>query len=228
MPHRRTWGWHMLDAFLQPLPFIAILRGVQPEEVVAIAETLIETGIRIIEVPLNSPTPLESIARLHAAFGEHALIGAGTMMSARDVADVAAVGGKLAVTPHAAIEVIREAKRLGLVCVPGAATPTECFAALAAGADALKLFPAEMITPAAVKSMRAVLPAGTRLFPVGGILPGNMVSYLDAGVVGFGVGSSLYKPGMTVQEVSRNARAFRDRWQSIRTVSMTASGSNVV
>ena len=214
----------MLESFLQPLPFIAILRGVRPEEVVAVAQALIDTGIRVIEVPLNSPAPLESIKHLHAAFGERALIGAGTMMSARDVADVAAAGGKLAVTPHAAIEVIREAKRLGLTCVPGAATPTECFAALAAGADALKLFPAEMIGPVAVKSLRAVLPTGTRLFPVGGISPGNMASYLEAGVAGFGIGSSLYKPGMTVQEVSRNARAFRDRWQSLSAVSMAVDG----
>jgi 2-dehydro-3-deoxyphosphogalactonate aldolase len=213
----------MLDVFLQPLPFIAILRGVRPPEVVAIAETLIETGIRIIEVPLNSPAPLESIRLLRSVCGDRALIGAGTILSAREIDDVAAAGGRLAVMPHTVADVIAHAKRRGMLCIPGAATPTECLTALAAGADALKLFPAEMIAPAVVKSIRAVLPGETRLFPVGGISPGNMASYVEAGVAGFGIGSSLYKPGMTVQEVSRNARAFRDRWQSIRTASVVVA-----
>jgi 2-dehydro-3-deoxyphosphogalactonate aldolase len=218
----------MLDGFLQPLPFIAILRGVRPTEVTAIAEALLETGIRIIEVPLNSPSPLDSIASLQSAFGDRALIGAGTILNTSDLDAVATAGGRLAVMPHAATDIIARAKHHGMVCIPGVATPTECFAALAAGADAVKLFPAEMIAPAVVKSMRAVLPIGTRLFPVGGISPGNMASYVEAGVAGFGIGSSLYKPGMTVQDVSRNARTFRDRWQSIHTAAMAASGSHVV
>lgn len=218
----------MLDAYLQPLPFIAILRGVRSQEVVAIAEVLIDVGIRTIEVPLNSPTPLESIRLLQSAFGDRALIGAGTILRMREVDDVAAAGGRLAVMPNVATDIIAKAKRLGMVCIPGAATPTECFAALGAGADAVKLFPAEMITPMVVKSMRAVLPGGTRLFPVGGILPGNMASYVEAGVVGFGIGGSLYRPGMTAEDVSRNARTFRDRWLSINTVSMTPGGSQVV
>jgi len=205
----------MLDAALKQLPLVAILRGVKPEEVEAIADAVYAEGFRVIEVPLNSPNALDSIARLARCMPADAVVGAGTVLSVQAVADVAGAGGKVIVMPHADAEVIRAAKARGLYCVPGAATPTEAFAAVHAGADAVKLFPAELITPAIVKAMRAVLPKELRLLPVGGITPDNMGPYVKAGAAGFGLGSALYAPGLTAAEVAQRARAFVAGWRAL-------------
>jgi len=206
----------MLDAALKQLPLVAILRGVKPEEVEAIAEVLYAEGFRVIEVPLNSPSALDSIARVARRMPADAVVGAGTVLSVQSVIDVEAAGGKLIVMPHADVEVIRAAKARGLFCVPGAATPTEAFAAVNAGADAVKLFPAELITPTIVKAMRAVLPKDLRLLPVGGITPDNMGPYVKAGAAGFGLGSALYSPGLTAAEVGQRARAFVAGWRALQ------------
>jgi 2-dehydro-3-deoxyphosphogalactonate aldolase len=194
------------------LPLVAILRGLTPAEAAPIGRVLYAAGFRLIEVPLNSPDPLASIATLRRELAGDALVGAGTVLGADEVEQVRAAGGELIVMPHADVAVIRAAKAAGLVCVPGIATPTEAFAALAAGADALKLFPAELISPAALKSMRAVLPAGTALFPVGGITPERMRAWRDAGAAGFGLGSALYASGVDVATVRANAAAFCSAW----------------
>jgi 2-dehydro-3-deoxyphosphogalactonate aldolase len=203
-----------MNAWLTSFPLVAILRGLRPEEAVDIGAVLIDAGFRVLEVPLNSPDPVESIRRLVDAFGDRALIGAGTVIDPVHAHDVAAAGGRLIVMPHADGEVIRAAKRAGLYCVPGVATPTEAFAALAAGADALKLFPAEQIGPAALKAWLAVLPPGTSVLPVGGVTPDAMAPWLAAGAAGFGIGSSLYAPGRQASDVALRARAFADAWQS--------------
>jgi 2-dehydro-3-deoxyphosphogalactonate aldolase len=205
-----------LQDALSPLPLVAILRGVRPDEVVAIGEALVAEGFRAIEVPLNSPEPVESVRRLAAALGDRALVGAGTVLSPDQVAEVAAAGGRLIVMPHGDPAVIRAAKARGLQCAPGVATPTEGFAALAAGADALKLFPAEMLGPAVLKAMLSVFPKGTLFLPVGGVAPGNMAPFVEAGASGFGLGSALYKPGQGVAEVARNARAFAQAWAALK------------
>ena len=198
----------LFDSAFKALPLVAILRGVRPDEVEAIADELYGAGFRIIEVPLNSPQALDSINRLAKRMPADTLIGAGTVLSVKAVHDVQAAGGKVIVMPHADTEVIRAAKAAGMACTPGAATPTEAFAAVAAGCDALKLFPAELITPTLVRAMRAVLPGDLRLLPVGGITPDNMAEYRAAGAAGFGLGSALYKPGMDAATVGANARAF--------------------
>jgi len=200
-----------LQEVLQPLPLVAILRGVKPAQVVAIGEVLLEAGFAAIEVPLNSPEPLESIRLLVKAYGR-ALIGAGTVRDPADVQRIADAGGRLIVMPHSDGAVIHAAKQRGLFCVPGVATPTEAFAALNAGADALKLFPAEALPPAVVKAWRAVVPSEHWLLPVGGISPETMAPYLDAGANGFGLGSALYKAGMKPAQVAKNARSFADAW----------------
>ena len=205
----------MLDQALQQLPLVAILRGVRPDEVEAIADALYTEGFRVIEVPLNSPQALDSIARLARRMPDDALIGAGTVLSADAVRDVQIAGGRLIVMPHADVAVIRVAKARGMACVPGAATPTEAFAALQAGADALKLFPAELVTPPALKAMRAVLPRELRLLPVGGITPETMGPYKKAGAAGFGLGSALYSPGQTADDVAPQARAFVQAWRAL-------------
>ncbi|MFG1421980.1 2-dehydro-3-deoxy-6-phosphogalactonate aldolase [Roseixanthobacter liquoris] len=188
-------------------PLVAILRGLKPEEALDVGAALVDAGIAIIEVPLNSPDPLRSIALLAERFGTETLIGAGTVMSPADVADVAQAGGRLIVMPHSDGEVIRAAKAAGLVCTPGVATPTEAFAALRAGADALKLFPAEGLPPQILKAWRAVM-TGVVLLPVGGIDAGNMAAYHAAGADGFGLGSALYKPGKPVDAIARDAAAL--------------------
>ncbi len=205
----------MLDQALQHLPLVAILRGVKPDEVEAIADAVYAEGFRVIEVPLNSPDALDSIARLARRMPADAVVGAGTVLSVQAVADVQAAGGRVIVMPHADVEVIRAAKARGLFCVPGAATPTEAFAAVNAGADAVKLFPAELITPTIVKAMRAVLPKALKLLPVGGITPDNMSPYVKAGAAGFGLGSALYSPGLTAAEVGQRARAFVAGWRAL-------------
>ena len=205
----------MLNAALQALPLVAILRGINPEEVEAVADALHAEGFRVIEVPLNSPNALDSIGRLARRMPADTVVGAGTVLSTQAVADVQAVGGKLIVMPHADVAVIREAKARGLFCVPGAATPTEAFAAVAAGADAVKLFPAELVTPTVMKAMRAVLPRELRLLPVGGIAPDTMAVYVKAGAAGFGLGSALYSPGLSAAEVGQRARAFVQAWRAL-------------
>jgi 2-dehydro-3-deoxyphosphogalactonate aldolase len=204
-----------LQRLLAPLPLVAILRGVRPEEVAGIGEALIGAGFVAIEVPLNSPEPLVSIECLARAFGERVLIGAGTVLEATAVSEVAAAGGRLIVMPHGDPAIIRAAKAQGLVCMPGVATPTEAFAALQAGADALKLFPAEAMPPAVVKAWRAVLPKEVWLLPVGGITPEAMASYRAAGAAGFGLGSALYRSGMGVTDVARSAQAFVHAWRGL-------------
>lgn len=166
-------------------------------------------------MPLNSPDPFTSIAAIRRVLPEDALVGAGTVLTIGQVAQLKDCGGELAVMPHADTAVIRAAKEAGLVCAPGVVTPTEAFAALAAGADALKIFPAELVTPAILKAIRVVLPKGTRLLPVGGITPDNMQPYVDAGATGFGLGSALYKPGMTADEVAGIARRFVASWKML-------------
>lgn len=205
----------MLDAALQHLPLVAILRGVKPEEVEGIADALYAEGFRVIEVPLNSPNATDSIARLARRMPADTVVGAGTVLSVQAVDEVQAAGGKVIVMPHADVEVIRAAKARGLFCVPGAATPTEAFAAINAGADAVKLFPAELVTPTIVKAMRAVLPKDLRLLPVGGITPDNMAPYVKAGAAGFGLGSALYSPGLSAVEVGQRARAFAQAWAKL-------------
>ena len=197
------------------LPLVAILRGLTPNEAVPIAHTLYDAGFRLIEVPLNSPEPLRSIAAIRAALDSDALVGAGTVLSVQAVAQVRAAGGELIVMPHADCTVIRAAKAAGAICLPGIATPTEAFAALEAGADALKLFPAELVTPTVLRALRAVLPAATALYPVGGITPDNMRIYREAGAAGFGLGSALYAPGAPVETVKARALAFYGAWQRL-------------
>jgi len=194
--------------YLDPLPLIAVLRGITPEEIPAISEALIAEGFRVLEVPLNSPRPFESIRLLANACGDQCLVGAGTVLAVADVARVRDAGGKVVVMPHADTAVIREAKALGLVCVPGVATPTEAFAALAAGADGLKMFPAEALPPGALKAWRAVLPRDALVFAVGGIRPDNMAPYWTAGATGFGTGSNLYAPGAPADGVRAAAAAY--------------------
>ena len=195
-----------LEAALAACPLIAILRGITPGEASGIGEVLCEAGFRVIEVPLNSPDPCRSIATLAGRFGDRALIGAGTVMTPADVAAVATAGGRLVVMPHSDPAVIAAARAAGLACVPGVATPTEAFAALAAGADALKLFPGELITPPVVKALRAVLPRSVRLVPVGGISAANISAYRAAGADAFGIGSTLYAPGRSAAAVAAEAR----------------------
>ena len=194
-----------LAGWLERCPLVAILRGLTPEDAVPVGEALVEAGVVVIEVPLNSPEPVESIRRLAARFGDAALIGAGTVMTEAQVAEVAAAGGKLLVTPHADPALVRAAKARGMLAAPGFFTPAEAFALLAAGADALKLFPAEAASPAVVKALLAVLPPGTALLPVGGMSAETIGPWRKAGAAGFGIGGSLYKPGDRPEAV-RGAR----------------------
>lgn len=203
MTHRAAF-----DAAFARCPLVAILRGVRPDEVEATGEALVAAGFTIIEVPLNSPDPFDSIARLAHRLAGRAVIGAGTVLRAADVEAVAAAGGTVIIAPNADTRVIAAAAARGLVALPGIATPTEAFAALEAGAAALKLFPAEAAGPAVLKAMRAVLPKGTRILPVGGITPDVLAPWLAAGAAGFGLGSALYAPGRGAAEVGERAAAF--------------------
>lgn len=194
------------DVAFASCPLVAILRGIAPDDVEAVGGALIENGIFLIEVPLNSPEPFESIARLIAKFGDTAVIGAGTVTRPADVARLAGLGAAMVVSPNADAAVIMATRAAGLVSLPGIMSPTEAFTALAAGADALKLFPMEMIGAAGVKAMKAVLPAATRLIGVGGIDAGNISALAAAGCAGFGIGSTLYRPGLPVPEIAGRAR----------------------
>ena len=192
---------------LRQLPLVAILRGLNPAEAPDIGDAIVGAGFRLLEVPLNSPEPLKSIALLRERF-PGALVGAGTVLDAQQVREVHAAGGQLIVAPNFNPEVVAEAARLGLVSLPGVMTPTEAFGALAAGATGLKLFPAEMASPAVVKALLAVLPPGTPLLPVGGITPAGMQAWREAGASGFGIGSALYKPGKSAEAVREAAMDF--------------------
>ncbi|MES1973829.1 MAG: 2-dehydro-3-deoxy-6-phosphogalactonate aldolase [Pseudomonadota bacterium] len=196
------------DAAFARCPLIAILRGVRPDEVEAIGDALVEAGFTLIEVPLNSPEPLDSIARLARRFAGRAVIGAGTVLREADVAAVQQAGGTMIISPNANLRVVAASAAAGLVSLPGIATPSEAFAAIEAGATALKLFPAEAASPAVLKAMRAVLPKDLRVLPVGGIAPDTMAPWLKAGAAGFGLGSALYQVGLSAEEVGARARAF--------------------
>lgn len=187
---------------------VAILRGIRPDEAVTIGEILIAEGFRIIEVPLNSPQPLQSIERLVDQLGNRAIIGAGTVLTARQVSDVAATGARLVVSPNTDPDVIKATRRTGMISLPGAATPSEAFSAVNAGAHAVKAFPAEIIPSAAIKAWRAVLPENLPVLPVGGITPDSLSDYRKAGASGFGLGSALYKPGVDAAAIATSAKRF--------------------
>lgn len=196
-------------------PVIAILRGLTPAEAPAIAEALISAGITRIEVPLNSPDPLDSIGILARDLGDRAVIGAGTVLTVDDVAAVARAGGRMVLSPNCAPEVIRATREAGMDSYPGIMTPSEAFAALAAGATALKLFPGELIGPAGLRAMRAVLPQGTHCWAVGGVSADNMTEWRRAGAVGFGIGSALYAPGDSAEVVAAKAARMVAAWDAI-------------
>lgn len=195
----------MLEKYLSDTPLVAILRGISPAEVVSTSSLLIECGYTIIEVPLTSPEALKSIALIAEAFGERALIGAGTVTQVEQVTQVYEAGGKLIFSPNCDVDVIRKTKELNMISMPGCCTPSEAFNAMHAGADALKFFPADLVTPSAIKAMRAVLPT-IPMLAVGGINNGNMQDYLAAGATGFGIGSSLYKVGKSPEAIASDAK----------------------
>jgi 2-dehydro-3-deoxyphosphogalactonate aldolase len=205
-----------LNAAFEALPLVAILRGVQPHEVEHIAAALYEAGWRVVEVPLNSPDPLASIRRLSQAWGSRMVVGAGTVLTVEDVRQVAEAGGRLIVAPNLDLEVVAEAKALGLYVLPGVQTATECFLAHKAGADGLKLFPGESISPGTIKALKTVLPAAARLLPVGGVSLDNMAAFVAAGAGGFGIGGALYKPGDAAADVAAKAQAFASRFRQLK------------
>lgn len=199
---------------LDPLPLIAILRGLEPDEAVAVGEAIVAAGFVCLEVPLNSPRPLDSIRRLRDALDGRALIGAGTVLDVDSARAVLDAGGQMIISPNTNPEVIRAAKAMDLLSIPGFFTPSEAFTALDAGADALKLFPAEVAGPQGLKAVRAVLPAATRIYPVGGVDPGSVAGWRSAGASGFGIGSAVFKPGKTAEDVGIAARAFVAAWSA--------------
>lgn len=202
-----------LEAAMAQLPLVAILRGLTPEEAPAVGHALVEAGFSLIEVPLNSPRPFESIAALRSVLPPEVVLGAGTVLHADEIDALRIAGGELVVMPHADTTLIRAAKAAGLLCIPGVATPTEAFAARAAGADALKLFPAEALPPPVLKAWRAVLPPRLRVLPVGGVTPESLSAWRAAGAGGAGLGSALYTPGLRAAEVGSRARAFARAWR---------------
>ena len=199
---------HILDT----LPLIAILRGLEPDEAVAVGEAIVAAGFVCLEVPLNSPRPLESIRRLRDALDGRALVGAGTVLNVAAARGVAEAGGQMIISPNTNPDVIRATKAMGLMSVPGFFTPSEAFEALDAGADVLKLFPAEVAGPQGLRAVRAVLPVQTRVYAVGGVAPDSVASWRSAGASGFGIGSAVFKPGKTPAEVGEAARAFVTAW----------------
>ncbi|MBX9400475.1 2-dehydro-3-deoxy-6-phosphogalactonate aldolase [Lysobacter sp. BMK333-48F3] len=205
LPPLRTW--------LEHSPFVAILRGITPEEALDVGAALVGAGWRLIEVPLNSPGAFDSIARLQRRYGDEILLGAGTVRRTQEVDELARVGARLMVCPHTDPTLIRYAKRLGLLALPGAATPSECLTALDAGADALKLFPADALGPAMLAASRAVLPADTAVLPVGGIHIDLLAIWRKAGATGFGIGGTLYRPGRSAAQVAQIARGFNQAWR---------------
>lgn len=208
----------MFEKYLQNLPLVAILRGITPPEVEEVGNCLFRRGFRVIEVPLNSPSPLQSIEKLSSCLGDEVLVGAGTVVRPEQVRDVRDAGGRVIVSPNMDPAVVEATVRAGLYSLPGVATPSEAFAGLAAGADALKIFPAESISPKVVKAWKAVLPGGTKLLPVGGINPENMADFIRAGACGFGLGSALYRAGMSAVDVDAKAVTFASAWQKLASV----------
>ena len=206
----------MSDPTVPTLPLVAILRGLEHERAVDVARVLFDAGFRIVEVPLNRPGALEGIAAIARMAPADALVGGGTMLTPADVDAVHAAGGRMMVSPNCNPAVIAQARQRGMVAAPGVATPTEAFAALEAGASVLKLFPAEVIGPAGLKAMASVLPAGTGLWPVGGITPDSLAPWVAAGATGFGIGSQLFRPGMALAEIDRAARDFVAAWAATR------------
>lgn len=202
-------------AAFESCPMIAILRGVTPDEAAAHGQALYDAGFRIVEVPLNSPDPLASIAALRQALPREVIVGAGTVLRPEFVEEVARAGGELIVMPHGDTQIVRTAKEAGLACAPGVATPTEAFAALASGADVLKMFPAEQLGAVVVKAWRAVIARRVPLVPVGGVTPENMSALVAAGANGFGLGSALYRPGQDAATTAEHARAFVAAWRKI-------------
>lgn len=198
----------LLQQYLDECPLVAIIRGVTPDEADAIGQAIFDGGIRIIEVPLNSPEPLDSIERLAAKFGDRALIGGGTVLRWSEVHEIKTAGGRLIVSPNTNVEVIAETVKSRLVSCPGYFTPSEAFAALAAGASGLKFFPAEGASPAVLKAQRAVLPRDLPVIVVGGVQPDMMQPWIEAGATGFGLGSGLYKPGRSAEETAQRAQAY--------------------
>jgi 2-dehydro-3-deoxyphosphogalactonate aldolase len=198
----------LLRRYLDECPLVGIIRGVTPDEAEAIGEAIYDAGIRIIEVPLNSPDPLASISKLAVKFGDRALVGGGTVLQPEQVPEVRAAGGRLIVSPNTNVEVITQTVEAGLVSCPGYFTPSDAFDALEAGATALKLFPAEGASPAVLKAQRAVIPNDVPIFAVGGIKPDNMQPWLDAGADGFGLGGGLYQPGQSAAATAEKARAY--------------------
>lgn len=203
------------DDVLRELPLVAILRGVTPDEAPAVGEALVEAGFRCIEVPLNSPEPLTSIQRLRTALDGRAIVGAGTVLTPEAVDQVADAGGEIVVSPNANPAVIRRTRARGMIAFPAFFTATEAFTALDAGADALKLFPAEAASPRMLKALRAVLPKTTPVFPVGGVEPDGMAVWREAGAAGFGIGSALYAPGRTAEDVAARASRFVQAWRGL-------------
>lgn len=203
-----------LRQWFENFPFVAITRGIQPGEAKPCAEVLHKNGFCIIETPLNSPEPYRSIEKMVDLLGESVLVGAGTVVDPAQVEDVQRAGGRLIVSPHCDVRVIEKTKECGLFSIPGAATPTEMLAALRAGADAVKLFPAEIVGLAGFKALRAVMPQDALMIPVGGIDSTNWQPYFQAGAAGFGLGSSLYRAGRSMEEVARRAELFRQAWQN--------------
>lgn len=197
-----------LRTYLDHCPLIAIIRGVTPDEAVAVGDAIFEAGIHIIEVPLNSPEPLKSIERLVEHFGDRALIGGGTVLKPHHVSDVRSAGGRIIVSPNTNTDVIAATASEGLISCPGYFTPSEAFAALKAGATALKLFPAEAASPAVLKAQLAVLPKEVPMLVVGGVKPDNMHSWIEAGATGFGLGGGLYQAGQSPEETARKAQAY--------------------
>ncbi len=204
----------MLKNTLKQCGLIAILRGVRPDEAVDIARSLYAAEFRVIEVPLNSPQPFESIRKIRASLPSDCVVGAGTVYLSKQVEQVRAAGGSIIVMPHSDPKIIAAAKCAGMEVLPGVATATEAFAAFAAGATFLKLFPADHLGTSTLKAWLSVLPLGVGLIPVGGIHPGNIATFVAAGAAGFGIGSALYKPGMSVAEVEAKAREFVQAWQT--------------
>jgi 2-dehydro-3-deoxyphosphogalactonate aldolase len=202
-----------LEDALEACGIIAILRGVAPDEVVAISQTLFDAGIRVVEVPLNSPEPFTSIEKLSKAFAGKMVVGAGTVLTVQDVNLLKAHGGQISVSPDCNEAVIARAKELGMEPLPGVFTPTEAFSAIRAGAKHLKLFPAEVASPATIKAWKAVLPKHVKIYAVGGVTPENMGDWLAAGASGFGIGSSIFKPGISMAKISESAHSLVSAWK---------------
>ena len=202
-----------LEDALEACGIVAILRGITPDEVVGVSQTLYNAGIRVVEVPLNSPEPFVSIEKLSKAFADKLVVGAGTVLSVQDVNVLKAHGGQISVSPDCNEAVISRAKDLGIEPLPGVFTPTEAFAAIRAGAKHLKLFPAEVASPQTIKAWKAVLPKHVKIYAVGGVTPENMGDWLAAGASGFGIGSSIFKPGMNLAKISESAHSLVSAWK---------------